>query len=62
MALSAANSERSYELGLNSVHNNLNVWQNDSMLCGTEGSANDDINTGVGCAARIMENGWVMDY
>ena len=39
-------------------------WKNDSKLCGEEGKKIDKSLTGVGlgCGARIIENGWSMDY
>jgi len=42
---------------------NYTYWKDNPQLCGTEGSSQiaSDV-TGEGCAARIMENGWVMDY
>ena len=38
-------------------------WKGDAALCGTEGSTTiaSDV-TGSGCAARIIENSWTMDY
>lgn len=38
-------------------------WKIDPTACGTEGSTTipSDV-TGLACAARIMENGWTMDY
>lgn len=30
--------------------------------CGTPGSSDINLASGDGCAARIMENGWKMDY
>ena len=39
-------------------------WKNNSKLCGEEGKKIDKSLTGVGqgCSARIIENGWSMDY
>src|SRR5574344_2977240 len=37
------------------------TWQNDSNWCGTAGST-DVSSNGFGCAARIMDEGWVMNY
>lgn len=38
-------------------------WRNDSGICGTAGSATlPSTVTGDGCAARIMEEGWQMNY
>lgn len=38
-------------------------WHDDPTLCGTPGSSVMPANTtGRGCAARIIENNWVMDY
>lgn len=39
------------------------LWKLDSTACGTEGSSKIDENvSGNGCAARIMEEGWQMNY
>ena len=37
-------------------------WRDDPTLCGTPGSADMTGVKGQACAARIIENGWVMDY
>lgn len=37
-------------------------WKNGNYLCGTEGSSDISNVGGYGCAARIIENGWKMDY
>ncbi len=38
-------------------------WRNDISKCGTPGVADaEEKSEGFGCAARIIENGWVMDY
>ena len=37
-------------------------WRNDNEFCGDPNSSNIDGATGLGCAARIIENGWKMDY
>ena len=37
------------------------TWQNNPRVCGAPGGSFDN-STGEGCAARIIENGWVMDY
>lgn len=38
-------------------------WRNDKTLCGTPGEKDAElVANGRGCAARIIENGWVMDY
>jgi len=40
-------------------------WKDSINYCGAEGSSISEIPswaTGEGCAARIIENGWVMDY
>ena len=42
--------------------NESNYWKNNPRLCGTPGSSNVSMALGDGCAARIIENGWVMDY
>ena len=40
-----------------------NDWKTSSYLCGTPGSSVISSSvTGQGCAARIMEEGWVMNY
>src|SRR5574344_2438880 len=38
------------------------TWQNDSMRCGTAGSTDVSDAYGYGCAARIMDEGWQMNY
>ncbi len=39
------------------------IWKLDSTACGTPGSSKIDDNVGGnGCAARIMEEGWQMNY
>src|SRR5574344_887977 len=38
------------------------TWQNDSSYCGTAGSKDISGVYGYGCAARIMEEGWQMNY
>src|SRR5574344_2252231 len=44
-------------------YGNLNwTWQNNSGYCGTEGSADASSVYGFGCAARIMDEGWQMNY
>src|SRR5574344_1466990 len=46
-------------------YGNLNrYWRNELDLCGTPGKADyvEQNAYGTGCAARIMENGWKMDY
>ena len=37
-------------------------WRNQTGWCGIPGSSDTTDVVGNGCAARIMENGWVMDY
>ena len=38
-------------------------WKNNTSYCGTPGSSVIPVGAhGWGCAARIIENGWVMDY
>lgn len=37
-------------------------WKNDSVACGIPGSSDVSGVSGYGCAARIIDNGWVMDY
>jgi prepilin-type N-terminal cleavage/methylation domain-containing protein len=38
-------------------------WKDNPMYCGIEGSTDTSmIYMGIGCAARIIQNGWVMDY
>jgi hypothetical protein len=37
-------------------------WRDDATACGQAGSDDMTNVTGRGCAARIIENGWVMDY
>ena len=37
---------------------NINYWKNDNFYCNSK----DSNSMGFGCAARIMENGWKMDY
>ncbi|MDR1168015.1 MAG: type II secretion system GspH family protein [Heliobacteriaceae bacterium] len=40
----------------------VNHWKQQKVFCGTEGSADITDVGGLGCAARIMESGWEMDY
>ena len=44
-----------------SLDNNTSYWRKNTDLCGTPGGKADE-SYGDGCAARIMENNWVMDY
>lgn len=37
-------------------------WRNDATLCGAPNNSDVSGALGLGCAARIMENGWQMDY
>lgn len=37
-------------------------WKDNPVYCGTAGSSDVSMADGTGCAARIMEEGWVMDY
>src|SRR5574344_243526 len=37
-------------------------WQEDSGLCGTAGSTDVSNVNGMGCAGRIMDEGWQMNY
>src|SRR5574344_599452 len=37
-------------------------WKDDSSYCGSAGNADISKSGGWGCSARIMENGWVIDY
>ncbi|MBP3924074.1 type II secretion system protein [bacterium] len=39
-----------------------NNWKEVSTLCGTVGEPIGNNVTGLGCAGRIIENGWKMDY
>lgn len=42
---------------------NTSYWRKSTSRCGTpDSSAIESKNAGTGCAARIMENGWKMDY
>lgn len=46
-----------------SLDNNKNYWRNNPSTCGTPDSSELPDNAyGYSCAARIIENGWVMDY
>lgn len=46
-----------------SLDYSIYYWRNNTNSCGTPGSSEIPDNTrGDGCAARIMENGWKMDY
>ena len=40
------------------------AWYNNPTACGTKGKADAEEKStfGSGCAARIIDNGWVMDY
>ena len=40
------------------------AWYNDPTACGTKGQpdATEKATYGTGCAARVIENGWQMDY
>ena len=40
------------------LSSNDSYWKNDDIMCDTKSS----FSIGIGCAARIMENGWKMDY
>lgn len=42
--------------------NSFKNWKTDSLLCGQEGNKDVSYADGDGCAARIIENGWKMDY
>ncbi|MBO6087150.1 prepilin-type N-terminal cleavage/methylation domain-containing protein [bacterium] len=45
------------------LDNNTKYWRKTTSFCGTHDSSEIPNNTmGDGCAARIMENGWKMDY
>ena len=52
----------------NDILKNSNYWRNDSSACGTPGQPINKnaypvgTSVGYGCAARIIENGWEMDY
>ncbi len=37
-------------------------WENRSTWCGTKGSTDVSSAYGLGCTARIRDEGWVMDY
>lgn len=37
-------------------------WRNDTTTCGSTGNPDLTDVTGMGCAARIIENSWVIDY
>ena len=41
-----------------------NTWENQTKACGTKGKADTETvaQYGSGCAARIISNGWKMDY
>jgi hypothetical protein len=46
----------------NEIYGNT-YWRDNSYYCGTANSSTIPSNTsGSGCAARIIENGWKMDY
>ena len=45
------------------LDNNTKYWRKTTSFCGTHDSSEIPNNTkGDGCAARIIENGWKMDY
>ena len=48
---------------IDEFNSEMPYWKNGySNFCGTEGSKDMTGQSGVGCAARIIDNGWVMDY
>ena len=47
----------------NLIPRGIDDWKDDPLLCGVPGNKESVLNSdGDGCAARIIENGWVMDY
>ena len=45
-----------------SLASNSSYWRNSNGFCGNPNSSNIDGAWGDGCAARIMEEGWKMNY
>ena len=37
-------------------------WRHDPFWCGTENSTDVSVTAGWGCAARIQEEGWKINY
>jgi len=44
------------------ISNETYYWRNNPGMCGTPGSSDISMASGTGCAARIIEEGWVMNY